>query len=596
MTTATKDIVSFPRSRTWEIKEFRTELVNQFCTELDISERLATILINRGIDNLDQAHDFINPSLHNLPDPFQMAGMEKAVARLALAFRRQEKVVVFGDYDMDGISATSILVDYLKRAGFAQVDYSIPSRLSDGYGLNQSAITKAKAAGATVGITVDNGISDCEVIAAANVMGLDIIVTDHHQIPENLPAAHAIVNPHLDTCSYPDKNLAGVGVAFNLLIALRKRLRENGLATDVNLLQYLDLVALGTVADVMPLTGVNRIFVSFGLKEINKTRRLGLRSLLFSANIESGNTVSARDLAFKLAPRINAAGRIGEARIAVELFLTKDRAIATRNAQILGDYNEKRRKIEKDIKKEVDEILKKDADLARSKVILLASDNWHPGVVGIVSSRIAEAYAKPAILIALENGVGRGSGRSVPGINLVEVLDQCQEHLIRYGGHEQAVGLTVAQENISDLRKCIDNHLTISAPAQAEHPKLLLDGTLKADDINQNLLNELQVLHPLGYGNPEPTFLLQSTEVSKVTTLGTKDRSHLKFTFINSENRRARFTGIYFNFKGSLPKAGETLDLACTPEKNVWRGRSEIRVNLTDFKPAANGQKKDFYS
>ncbi|MCK5680395.1 single-stranded-DNA-specific exonuclease RecJ [bacterium] len=576
-------------AKTWEIKHSKADLCRSFCLELNISARLATILINRGIDTLDMACDFLEPSLHNLPDPYLMAGMERSVERLSLAFRRKEKIVVFGDYDMDGISSTAILVDYLRRAGFLQVDYSIPSRLTDGYGLNLAAITKAATSGATLAITVDSGVSDIEEIAAANKLGLDIIVTDHHQIPDLLPPAHAIINPHLSECNYPDRNLAGVGVAFNLMMALRKRLRESGLATDVNLLQYLDLVALGTVADVMPLTGVNRIFVSFGLKEINKTRRLGLLSLLFAAKINQADSISARDLAFKLAPRVNAAGRIDDAKIAVELFLTKDRAIATRNAQTLEECNERRREIERDIKIEADEMIKKDGNIETSKVILLASENWHPGVVGIVSSRIAESYEKPAILIALKDGVGRGSGRSVEGLNLVDVLDQCHKHLIRYGGHEQAVGLTVTEENIPALREQMESYLRSSTPAQTEPSKLLLDGTLRAVDINRELLEELQVLQPLGHGNPEPIFLLETTEVAKVVQMGSSDRRHLKFTFIDSENRKNRFAGIYFNFKGTLPKAGEILDLAFTPEENIWRGKSEIRVNLTDFRFTTKG-------
>ncbi|MCK5915623.1 MAG: single-stranded-DNA-specific exonuclease RecJ, partial [Deltaproteobacteria bacterium] len=496
---------------------------HKLCDELKISDRLATILINRGIDDLDKARDFLKPSLHNLPDPYQMAGMEKAVERLALAFRRKEKIVVFGDYDMDGISATAVLVDYLRRAGFMQVDYSIPSRLTEGYGLNHTALNKAKTSGVTLAVTVDNGISNYDEITAANNLGIDIIVTDHHQIPEKLPPAHAVINPHLKNCNYPDKNLAGVGVVFNLIMALRKRLRETGLATDVNLLQYLDLVALGTVADVMPLTGVNRIFVSFGLKEINKTRRLGLLSLLYIAKIKQGDPINAKELAFKLAPRVNAVGRVDDARIAVELFLTKDRAISTRNAQLLEECNERRRQIEKDIKSEVDEMIKKDGSLATAKVILLASENWHPGVVGIVASRVAEAYDKPAILIALDNGVGRGSGRSVAGLNLVAVLEYCRKHLLRYGGHEQAVGLSVDEASIPALREEIEIYFQTSVPAQTEPPKLLLDGILKPAEINRELLTELQVLHPLGHGNPEPTFLLEATEVAKVVSMGSSD-------------------------------------------------------------------------
>jgi len=571
-------------SRIWEIKTPQAELCRKFCKELNISNRLATILINRGINDLDQAGRFLEPSLHNLPDPYLLTGMEKAVERLTLAFRRKEKIAVFGDYDMDGISATAILVDYLRRAGFTQVKFSIPSRLSDGYGLNKQALTCAGKSGATLALTVDNGISNIEEILTAKDLGIDVIVTDHHQIPEELPQAFAIINPHLPGCAYPDKNLAGVGVAFNLMMALRKRLRESGLAADVNLLQYLDLVALGTVADVMPLTGVNRIFVSFGLKEINKTCRLGMLYLLSAAGIKRDEPISARDLAFKLAPRVNAVGRVADAKIAVELFLTRDKAIALRNVQTLEECNERRRQLEKDIKSEVDAMLKNDASLAAAKLILLASENWHPGVVGIVSSRVAETYAKPVILIAMENGIGRGSGRSVPGLNLAAVLDQCQDHLIRYGGHEQAVGLTVAAESIAKLREEIENYLTNSTPGETEVPRLLLDGILQPDEINRKLLDELKVLHPLGYGNPEPMFLLETTEVTKVIPMGSSDRRHLKFTFSDSKDRRKRFAGIYFNFKGTPPKNGETLDLVCTPEENIWRGRSEIRANLTDLR------------
>ncbi len=574
-------------TRTWEIGECPTGLCQTFCSELNISARLAMILINRGIDDLDKAAEFLDPSLHKLPDPYLMAGIENAVERLTLAFRRKEKIIVFGDYDMDGISATSILVDYLRRTGFEQVNYFIPSRLTEGYGLNKTAITAACESGTTLAVTVDNGIANYLEIEFAATMGLDVIVTDHHQIPDRLPKAAAIINPHLKECKYPDKNLAGVGVAFNLMIALRKRLRDTGLAADVNLLQYLDLVAMGTIADVMPLTGVNRILVSFGLKEINKTRRLGLQSLLFTARIKPDDQISARDLAFKLAPRVNAVGRIDDAGIAVELFLTRDRAIADRRARSLDECNERRRQIEKEIKQEVDEMINKDENLADSKVILLASENWHPGVVGIVSSRIAETYDKPAILIALDDGVGRGSGRSIPGLNLVELLDQCKESLIRYGGHEQAIGLTVTEENIPSLRRQIEICLESSGRTDPEPAKIQLDGVLQPDDINQKLLDELQVLQPLGYGNPEPKFLIEGTGIDKIVKMGSSDQRHLKFTFTDFNNKKTYFTGIYFNFKGSIPQAGDTVDLVFTPEKNTWRGRSEIRANLIDFRDSS---------
>jgi len=571
-------------SRVWKIASSQPELHKLFCEKLDISSRLATIIINRGFDDLQSAQEFIHPSLHNLPDPFLMTGMEKAVDRLLLAFRRQEKIFVFGDYDMDGISSTAILVDYLKRTGF-QVEYSIPSRLNDGYGLNPEAVQKAKASGVELAITVDCGISDYEEIILANSLGLDIIVTDHHQIPEKTPPAYTIINPHLEGCNYPCKDLAGVGVAFNLMMALRKSLRQAGLAKDVNLLQYLDLVALGTVADVMPLTGVNRIFINFGLIEINKAYRLGLRSLLKTCRFQRGQQIKARDLAFRLAPRVNAVGRIANARSAVELFLTKDRAVATKQSQYLEECNEKRRDIEKEIKLEVDNLIAEDESLVKAQAIILASENWHPGVVGIVSSRIAESYGKPAILIALKNGVGRGSGRSIPGLNLVKVLEHCQSHLIRFGGHAQAVGLTVAQENISILRMQVENYLADYGPLQSELPELILDGTLKPDEVNRKLLKELELLQPFGQGNPEPTFVLSSMQLIKATAMGQSGRRHMKFIFADSK-QKIRLPGIAFNFSRTCPQVGENLNLAFTPEENIWQGKTEIRINLVDFQSA----------
>ncbi len=570
-------------SRIWKSKESPPQLLKTLCDDLEISPLIASILINRGFGDSQSARDFLSPSLHNLPDPFLLSGMEKAVDRLVLAFRRQEKIFVFGDYDMDGISATAILVDYLRRTGF-QVDYSIPSRLTDGYGLNLEAVKKAKSAGADLAITVDCGISDYEEIVVANSLGFDIIVTDHHQIPEKLPPAFAIINPHLADCHYPDKVLAGVGVAFNLMMALRKNLRQTGLTKDVNLLQYLDLVALGTVADVMPLTGVNRIFVNFGLIEINKSYRRGLRALINLCRFQRGQTIKARDLAFRLAPRVNAVGRVANAAVAVELFLTKDQAVATRQAQYLEECNEQRRQIEKDIKREADEMIAGDENLKAAKVILLASENWHPGVVGIVSSRIAESYGKPTILIALENGIGRGSGRSIPGINLVELLEHCQTYLIRFGGHEQAVGLTVAKESIADLRIHIERFMASCGSLKEGLPDILIDGILSSTEINRKLLEDLEVLQPLGQGNPEPTFVLQSMRLIKATAIGQSGQRHMKFIFADKKN--CRLPGIAFNFNGSCPVAGENLDLAITPEENVWQGKSEIRINLADFRTA----------
>ncbi|MCD6291976.1 MAG: hypothetical protein J7M09_00795 [Deltaproteobacteria bacterium] len=333
----------------------------------------------------------------------------------------------------------------------------------------------------------------------------------------------------------------------------------------------------------MPLTGVNRIFVSFGLVEINKAYRRGLRSLLTSCRFQRGQRIKARDLAFRLAPRVNAVGRIADARSAVELFLTKDQAVATGQARYLEECNERRRQIEKEIKCEVDELITADESWLSAKSILLASENWHPGVVGIVASRISESYGKPTILIALKNGVGRGSGRSIPGLNLVKTLEHCQSHLIRFGGHEQAVGLTVAQENISNLHMHIETYLADCGPLRAELPELLLDGTLKSNEVNRELLKELEQLEPFGQGNPEPSFFMSSMQLTKATTIGQSGRRHLKFIFTDPKKGH-RLPGIAFNFTNTTPQTGKNFDLAFTPEENIWQGKSEIRINLVDFR------------
>lgn len=566
--------------RKWIPKKKPLETVTRLCKELNISSQLASLLISRGFCECAAAYKFLNPSLHDLPDPFLMAGMEQVVARLELAFCRQEKIIVFGDYDMDGIAATTILVDYLRKTGF-KVDFIIPSRLTEGYGLSSNAVKQIAETGATLVVTVDCGISNFAETQLAKSLNLDLIITDHHQIPEKLPAAFAIINPHLDYCRYPDKNLAGVGVVFNLMMALRRHLRHSGLAREINLLQYLDLVALGTVADVMLLTGVNRILTSYGLIEINKANRLGLRALLEASRFPHGQEIKARDLAYRLAPRINAVGRIDDAKIAVELFLTNDKAIARQRAQFLEECNTRRRQIENDIKEEVEEILSGGEEQAEKQAIILASEKWHPGVVGIVSSRIAEDHAKPTILVALEKGVGRGSGRSVPGLNLVKALEYCQSHLLRFGGHEQAVGLAVNEEDIPALRKRMEEFLTQSDFRIKGLPDLEIDAYIEPMEINQKLLNEIEILEPLGPGNPEPIFALRKMRLLKTSSVGQSSKRHLKFAFTGKQD--TRLSGIAFNFNGICPKNGDQLDLAFTAEKNIWQGKTEIRLNLIDF-------------
>ena len=570
-------------SRTWKFHPDQPDNRDRLCRELGISPRLAALLLNRGLATPEQADGFLNPSLHDLPDPFLLSGMEAAVKRLVTALHKDEKIFVFGDYDMDGIAATAILVDFLRRVGFT-VNYSIPSRLSDGYGLNREAVARAAAGGATLALTVDCGISNLEEIEYARDLGLDFIITDHHQVPEKIPAAAAVINPHQPGCAYPFSELAGVGVAFNLMMALRKGLRQAGLAREVNLLQYLDLVALGTVADVMPLTGVNRILVAYGLNEVNQARRCGLRALLQACRFPRGQQINSRDLAFRLAPRVNAVGRIADAGSAVALFLSRDRAQAGQLADHLVECNRSRQEIEKEIYRSAEEQLAGEKELAKSRVIVLASDNWHPGVVGIVSSRLAESHGKPTLLLALdEEGIGRGSGRSIPGLDLAKALELCGARMLRFGGHAQAVGLTIARQDIDALRARLDRYLSENETRPDARPELWLDGVLQAEEITPELISELSRLQPFGCGNPEPAFALSGARVNRAAKLRANGRRHFKFSF-NCPGRKQPLPGIAFNFSAPVPEVGSRLDLAFTPEENSWQGRTEVRLNLIDIR------------
>jgi len=580
-----------PPTRPWKVRS-QAAPPNELVNELGLSLRLVELLFNRGLADISAITRFLSPSLHELPDPFQLSGMTAAVERLLSAFQREEKIFVFGDYDMDGISATAILVDYLRRAGFA-VDYSIPIRLVEGYGLNAQAIDNAVESGAKLAITVDCGIANASEIEYGANQGLDFIVTDHHQIPAEVPLrAVAVINPHLPESTYPDRDLAGVGVAFNLLMALRRRLREAGLAREINLLRYLDLVAMGTVADVVSLSGVNRILTRFGLNEINQSRRLGIRALLQVCQIPRDQPLTSRDLAFRITPKVNAVGRVANAASAVELFLTDDRARAWQLAKYLSDCNQQRLEIEQRIRKEAEELLAAQPELARGRVILLAAEDWHPGVVGIVATRIMEIHDKPVLLLARENGVARGSGRSRPGLNLVQALEHCQEWLLRFGGHTQAVGLTVAEENLDRLRDCLNRYFTGIEPESRQPPELLLDGFLEAAEISPELWQELERLQPFGQGNPEPVFALAGMELKSIAPLGRSGAGstprHFRFTLFCPQHKR-RLSGVAFNLEGPPPKAGSLLDLAFTLEENHWQGQRELRLKLVAFRPAETG-------
>ena len=413
----------------WTCAEISPSLASSLGAKLGISPIIAEIFLRRGIDQPEDIGRFLSPSLSHLPDPNLLKGMEKAVKRLLQAMERHEKVLVYGDYDVDGISSTVILVQFFRQVGL-QVFYHIPSRLQEGYGLNSETIQQYAKEEVSLLVTVDCGISNIAEVACAASFHMDTIITDHHEPPAELPTAYAIINPKQADCPYPEKNLAGVGVAFNLLVACRRAMREAGmLSGEINLKRYLDMVALGTVADVMPLTGVNRIFVKYGLEEIASAHRPGLDALLNVSRVDRSVGITARDIAFKLAPRLNAAGRMDSVHDAMELLLTDDAAVADEQAYRLQQLNLQRRKVEEVIFEEVNGCMAQDRNYGGKHVTVLASTNWHEGVIGIVASKIAERYFQPTMLISMnKNGVGKASGRSIPGIHLLDMIDRQALH------------------------------------------------------------------------------------------------------------------------------------------------------------------------
>ena len=546
--------------------------------ELQVDRLTAHLLAQRGGSDLTAARDFLDPRLQQLPDPFLLGQMEAAVTRLVAALAAGEKIAIHGDYDVDGISGTALLVEGLRAFG-AEVNYFIPLRLRDGYGLSAEHLRQAFAGGARVAVSVDCGISAQAEAEVARELGLDLIITDHHQPPSVLPAACAIVNPHLLDCRYPDKDLAGVGVAFMLLIALRSRLRTVGafaIRPEPDLRYSLDLVALGTIADVVPLRGVNRILTRIGLGIINQGRRPGLKSLSVAAGIR---LVTCGNVAFSLAPRLNAAGRLENANLGVELLLTDDPQRAEELAGLLDGFNRERQGVEQQVLSEA--IAQVEEGKGGEYSLVLAGEGWHPGVIGIVASRLVERYHRPAVLIALDGERGKGSARSIRGLHLYQTLQACSAELEGYGGHAFAAGLSIAASRFDSFVAAFEQAAAAALSADDLVPVLLYDSEVLIEDLSLTIIADLQRLSPFGAGNPEPLFLLRNARAQQVTPCGT---GHLKFSI-----RQGGFSlpCIAFAFPPHWAEIlpGE-IDLLVSAQSNEWQGRISLQLRVKDMRPA----------
>jgi len=549
--------------------------------EWGVSLLTIRILQNRGITDPVQAKQFLAPSLSDLPDPFLMKGAKDAVIRILAAIRGREKIALFGDYDVDGTTAIALLLLFLREAG-AQVDFYLPHRLKEGYGLNQRAVEKIKGQGAKLLITADCGVSNFEEIRWAQENGLDVIVTDHHEIPKVLPPALTVLNPKQNDCRYPFKGLAGVGVAFNLIIALRRILREEGFwngGNIPNLKGYLDLVALGTVSDVVPLTGVNRIIAKHGLKELTRSSRAGILALREIGGLTNA-AVDTAAVNFRFAPRLNAAGRLDDATAVVRMLAASDPREAHPIATHLNELNLQRQRIEEKILSEAREMIRGSAERQRRKTIVLASPNWHPGVIGIVASRLTEEFNRPTILIALKGKTGKGSGRSIPSFPLYRAIKSCERWIEGFGGHEQAVGLTISEEAIPDFSRAFEEFADFAISPELLIPSLTLDMVVRLEQMNESFLSELDLLAPFGMGNPEPVIGLNDLTVVDSRLVG---RDHLRLRV--QEGRIIR-DAIGFRMASLHPLGSQRIKLALTPQVNLFQGRRTLQLKVVDLQMA----------
>ena len=554
-------------------KEHKQEDILKISNDYNIPPVIATILMNRGIE---EPENFINPTENSLLDPFLMQGMNKAVDRIISAIENGEKIAIYGDYDVDGITSTAIMVKFL-RMHKADVIYYIPDRLEEGYGINKVAIDKIAESGVSLLITVDCGITAVSEIEYAKSKGIDTIVTDHHECKEDMPDAYCILNPKQPTCTYPFKKLAGVGVAFKLLQAITSKMHFH---MKELIDEYIDLVAIGTVADVMPLIGENRVIVKNGLGHLSYTQNRGIRALADIAEINLSN-VQTGTIGFMIAPRINAAGRMGDPRCAVELLLATDDMTAKRYAEKLNDENRERQETEINILEEALAMIENDSSYKNDYVLVLAHEGWHHGIIGIVASKISERFNKPCILISTDENVGKGSGRSIRSFNLFKALEFCQDSLLKFGGHELAAGLSVSPDKVNEFREKINTYAKSSLTEEDFVPILYLDSELPIQYVNMNTAERLSILEPYGMGNSSPVFFTQKMCVSQIRPLS--EGKHVKLTLKSGE---FYFDAVGFNMGElcNLIKCDDIIDIAFNLDINIYRGARQLQVLLKDVK------------
>lgn len=560
--------------KVWNLKKYDTELIKKIKDTYGVSDIMAKLLISRNIE-FNDIDNFLNGKLDNLIDPYKIKDMNKLVERIDKAIKKKEKICIYGDYDVDGITSITIMYKFLTKLG-AEVMYYLPDRLLEGYGINNNALDEIKKQGVSLVITVDCGITAIEEVEHAKEIGLDICITDHHECAQDLPDALAIVNPKRKDDTYPFKFLAGVGVAFKTISAVAKKYN----LPEEEYLKYLDIVSIGTISDIVPLVGENRIISKYGLKMMVHTKNIGLKALIKLVNSKE---IDSMMVSFGMAPRINACGRMGNASAAVKLLLENDEKRAEQIALELDNLNQERKNVEAVIYDEALDIIKKN-ELDKKSSIVLYNSSWHNGVIGIVASRLVNLYYKPVILLTKENDIIRGSGRCPSGFSIYDALTECKDCVIQFGGHELAAGLSILEENIDSFIDAFDEACRKKSDAISEQI-IEVDAQIERKDLNAQIIKDIREMKPYGQSNQVPVFLYKGVKVSAIRTI--KEEKHLKLV-LKDDRSLIDAVGFSMGARRDEIRIGDKIDVVGTIELNTYNTPKTIQFVLQDFKKSVD--------
>ena len=556
-------------NKKWQFYDCDEEKIEEFSKKYNVNKLLATILINRNIINKEDVRIFLNPNRNDFHDPYLLPDMKNAVDRIVKSIQNKEKIIIYGDYDVDGITSITVLKSFLEERGL-KVDHYIPNRLEEGYGLNKQALKEISTKNYDLMITVDCGISAVEEIKYANELGIETIITDHHEPGDELPKAFAVIDAKRKDNKYPFRELAGVGVSFKLCQAIAIKLGLD----EKEYLKYLDIVCVGTISDIVPLIDENRVITKLGLKLVKQTKNLGLKAIIDASGYSK---IDSTTISFGIAPRINACGRMGYQEDALKLFLSKDSNEVNELIQKLNTYNSKRQDTEKNIYNEAIEQIQK-GNLDKDDVIIIGGNNWHHGVIGIVSSKITDIYFKPSILLCFEDDIAKGSGRSIPGFDLYEALSKCSNSIEKFGGHSMAVGITIKKDKLEEFKKQLEN-IAKNSNIKDIMPIINIDGQINLSDVDKDVVESLSILEPFGEGNKMPLFAYKNLKIDSIRALS--EGKHLKLT-LKDNNNIINAIGFNMGYLADEYLIGDRIDVVGLLEINTFNGVDNIQINLKD--------------